>query len=168
MNITQFFVIALWTEVFTTKISRLRGSVSNALDLRSKGPWFNPGWGQCQKKFCVGGFSNMVFWNPWASSLKVWIVFFIGLNFLFKSILAWCGMLGHHCGQNDGFFYHTYLRNLYRTIDFLIFWLQNHKYKWFLWLKSIKWTLRMISKILKQSPGGAIYKKNQNKSLKPS
>ena len=32
----------------------------------------------------------MVFWNPWASSLKVWIVFFIGLNFLFKSILAWC------------------------------------------------------------------------------
>ena len=91
INITQFFVLALWTEVFFLKTFRLRGSVSNALDLRPKGPWFNPGWGRCPKKFCVRGFSNVVFWNPLTSSLKVWIVFFIGLNFLFKSILAWCG-----------------------------------------------------------------------------
>ena len=26
-----------------------------------------------------------------------------------------------YCGQNDGIFYHTYLENWYRTMDFLIF-----------------------------------------------
>ena len=34
----------------------------------------------------------MVFLNPLASTLKVWMVFFFVLNILFKSIWAWCGM----------------------------------------------------------------------------
>ena len=32
----------------------------------------------------------MVFLNPLASTLKVWMVFFFVLNFLFKSISVWC------------------------------------------------------------------------------
>ena len=32
----------------------------------------------------------MVFLNPLASTLKVWMVFFFVLNILFKSIWAWC------------------------------------------------------------------------------
>ena len=34
----------------------------------------------------------MVFLNPLASTLKVWMVFFFVLNILFKSIWAWCVM----------------------------------------------------------------------------
>ena len=32
----------------------------------------------------------MAILNPWVSSLKVWIVFYFGNDFLFKSILAGC------------------------------------------------------------------------------
>ena len=49
---------------FFCKTFRLRGSVGNALDLRSKGPWFNPGWGQCQKKFLRGGIFKHGFLEP--------------------------------------------------------------------------------------------------------
>ena len=41
-----------------------------------------------KKDFAWGGFSNMFFWNSIAISLKVWMVFFKGLDFLFKSIWA--------------------------------------------------------------------------------
>ena len=36
----------------------------------------------------------MVFLNPLASTLKVWMVFFFVLNILFKSISAWCANQG--------------------------------------------------------------------------
>ena len=49
---------------FFCKTFRLRGSVGNALDLRSKGPWFNPGWGQCQKKILRGGIFKHGFLEP--------------------------------------------------------------------------------------------------------
>ena len=42
--------------------------------------------------FHVGGFSFFVFLNPWASILKLWMVFCFGNYFLFKSILAGCGI----------------------------------------------------------------------------
>ena len=39
----------------------------------------------------------MVFLNPLASTLKVWMVFFFVLNILFKSIWALCAVtLPHH------------------------------------------------------------------------
>ena len=40
----------------------------------------------------------MVFLNPLASTLKVWMVFFFVLDILFKSIWAWCDQ-GH---RNSG------------------------------------------------------------------
>ena len=60
-----------------------------------------------QKKFDVGGFSYKVILNPQVSTLKVWIVFCIGKNFLSKSILAGCGK------KNVGliFFYQRLLSN---------------------------------------------------------
>ena len=39
----------------------------------------------------MGGFSFFVLLNPWASIVKFWIVFCLGKDFLFKSILAGCG-----------------------------------------------------------------------------
>ena len=33
---------------------------------------------------------HFLFLNPWASILKVWIIFLLGSNFLFKSILMGC------------------------------------------------------------------------------
>ena len=38
------------------------------------------------KKIWVWGFSNMVFWTL---GYQVWILFFIGLDFLFKSMVVW-------------------------------------------------------------------------------
>ena len=38
----------------------------------------------------MGGFSFLVFLNPWASILKFWMVFCFGYHFLFNSILAGC------------------------------------------------------------------------------
>ena len=38
----------------------------------------------------------MAILNPWVSSLKVWIVFCLGNNFLFKSILTGCVLLLPH------------------------------------------------------------------------
>ena len=38
--------------------------------------------------FCVGGFSFLVFLKPWASILKVWMVFCLKSNFTFKYILT--------------------------------------------------------------------------------
>ena len=46
-----------------------------------------------RKKFDAGRFSFMVILNPWVSTLKVWIVFCLGQNFLIKSILTGCEML---------------------------------------------------------------------------
>ena len=43
-----------------------------------------------RKKFDAGRFSFMVILNPWVSTLKVWIVFCLGQNFLIKSILTRC------------------------------------------------------------------------------
>ena len=42
----------------------------------------------------------MVFLNLLASTLKVCMVFFLGPDFLFKSILAWCAMEPEYTSQN--------------------------------------------------------------------
>ena len=67
-----------------------RGSVDSALDLGPRGPEFKSPRGKPWKNFYVGKFSFLFFLNPLASTIKVWRFFFLGKNFLFKSILAWC------------------------------------------------------------------------------
>ena len=44
----------------------------------------------------------MVFLDPWVSSLKVWIVFCLGNDFLFKSILTGC-VMHINATVSDGF-----------------------------------------------------------------
>ena len=51
---------------------------------------FFPGW--CHWGLNLGGFQIMFFLNPLASKFKVWPVFFPETDFLFKSILTWCGL----------------------------------------------------------------------------
>ena len=46
-----------------------------------------------RKKFDVGGFSNMVILDPQTSTLKVWVVWCFGKDFLFKPILTGCGIV---------------------------------------------------------------------------
>ena len=85
------FLLEVYKEFFFSLNSfGIRSSVSNALELESKGPRFNPWRNQPQKNFTVGGFQFMLFLNPLASTIKLWTLFFLGPDFLFKSILTWC------------------------------------------------------------------------------
>ena len=80
-----------WPPLFFRPASLcLRGSVDSALDLGPRGPEFKSPKGKPWKNFYVGKFSFLFFLNPLASTIKVWRFFFLGKNFLFKSILAWC------------------------------------------------------------------------------
>ena len=64
IKLIQKIVWCLWAEVFFPKTFRLCGSVSNALDLRPKGPWFNPGWGRRPKKILRRGIFKHGFLEP--------------------------------------------------------------------------------------------------------
>ena len=62
----------------------MKNGVKNVLDIHIL--WVTP-------IFRVGGFSFFVFLNSWASIVMFLIVFYLGKNFLFKSILAGCDRL---------------------------------------------------------------------------
>ena len=44
----------------------------------------------------------MFFLNPLASTVKFWTLFFLGKDFLFKSILTWCVHVHKKCQKLNG------------------------------------------------------------------
>ena len=73
-----------------------RGSEKQKMEILPHGKWELPA-NQCRPicqpwhGMACHGFSFFVFLNPWASMMNIWIVYCLGNNFLFNSILAGCG-----------------------------------------------------------------------------